>query len=226
MATLTPTQIAALALGAGWSPGDATTATAIALAESSGRTDAVGDEHLTDSTWGPSIGLWQVRSLRAEDGSGAARDATRLTDPQFNARAAYQISSGGGTWRPWSMYTNGGYRRHLGVARDGVANAAADPSILDDLAAIPFGLGYGAGLPGGVGDAAASAAATAASAVLSSWGLGWLTTPAGRRAAAQIVGGGLLVLVAYMLYSGGDSARMIKDLVDLDLGGTPATGAA
>lgn len=114
MATLTPAQVYDLARTAGLSATDAVVATAIAVAESGLRTDAVGDESLQDSKWGPSIGLWQVRSLRADAGTGRSRDASRLTDPAFNARAMVEISGGGANWKPWSVYTSGRYRSHIG----------------------------------------------------------------------------------------------------------------
>lgn len=93
------------------------TALAIARAESGWRTDAVGDVGLVNATWGPSIGLWQVRSLRAHSGTGRERDGTRLTDPRFNARAAYTISRGGRDWSAWTVHRTGAYRQHLEAAR-------------------------------------------------------------------------------------------------------------
>lgn len=113
MPTLTPAQLYDLARSAGLTPGAAVVAAAVALAESGGRTDAVGDTALQDSKWGPSIGLWQVRSLKAEYGTGSARDASRLTDPAHNARAMAEISGAGANWRPWSVYTSGAYRDKL-----------------------------------------------------------------------------------------------------------------
>lgn len=111
--TLTVGQIYNLARAAGLSRAEAVMATAIALAESGGRVDAVGDENLTDATWGPSLGLWQVRSVKADRGSGRARDAERLRDPAFNARAMVEISNGGRSWAPWSAYTNGSASKQL-----------------------------------------------------------------------------------------------------------------
>lgn len=118
MPVLSPAAIYRLATDAGLTPAQAVVATAIALAESGGRTDAVGDTGLTDATWGPSVGLWQVRSLKAQTGTGQARDVSRLTDPAFNARAMVEISGRGSNWRPWSVYTNGAYRTHLGRVTD------------------------------------------------------------------------------------------------------------
>lgn len=124
MATLSPAAIYALAVNAGLSPAAATTATAVALAESGGRTDAQGDIGLEDGTWGPSVGLWQIRSLKAQYGTGGPRDASRLSDPQFNAASMAQISGTGGNFKPWTTFTKGTYKRFLGnVSSDVPASA-------------------------------------------------------------------------------------------------------
>lgn len=118
MATLSPAQIYTLAINAGLSPMKATTATAVALAESGGRTDAEGDVGIQTSKWGPSIGLWQVRSVKAEYGTGGTRDASRLKDPAFNAASMVSISGTGGNWRPWSVFTSGSYKKYLAQVPD------------------------------------------------------------------------------------------------------------
>ncbi|WP_154793304.1 hypothetical protein [Occultella kanbiaonis] len=123
MATLTTAQVYGLARRAGLDAADATIATAIAAGESGLRTDARGDVGLQTSKWGPSIGLWQVRSLNAERGTGGVRDELALTDPEHNARSMVSISAGGSTWRPWTVYTSGAWRQHLAAAE-----AAADGS--------------------------------------------------------------------------------------------------
>lgn len=130
MATLSPVQIYTLARGAGLSAAAATTATAVALAESGGRTDAMGDVGLENATWGPSVGLWQIRSLKAQSGSGQDRDATRLTDPTFNARAMANISGAGKSFGAWTTYTSGAYKKHLGDVATGIVSnpGAGDPS--------------------------------------------------------------------------------------------------
>ena len=65
-------------------------AAAIAKAESGGNPSAIGDA-------GNSIGLWQIDTLYHSQYS-----KSDLTDPNFNAQAAFAISSGGTNWRPWS----------------------------------------------------------------------------------------------------------------------------
>lgn len=111
------------AYAAGFRGEQLVTAVAIAKGESGWRADAEGDVGLANDKWGPSIGLWQIRSLRADTGTGRDRDAAALRDPTFNARAAWSISSGGSNWRPWTVYTSGAYRAHIGAARAAIAAA-------------------------------------------------------------------------------------------------------
>lgn len=79
-------------------------AVAIAMAESGGNPNAEGDKALQNATWGPSVGLWQIRSLKAESGKGTARDVTRLKDPAFNAQSMMSISRNGVDWGPWTTW--------------------------------------------------------------------------------------------------------------------------
>ncbi len=92
MALLGAREIYAYALAAGFTPDQAVEMTAIALAESSGRTDAHA------SSGEDSRGLWQV-NLDAHP-SLAGQD---LFDPAVNARAAYDIYTDSGSYRPWSV---------------------------------------------------------------------------------------------------------------------------
>lgn len=114
---LTAAQIAALARQAGFRGGDLTTAVAVALAESGGRADAVGDVTLQTGTWGPSIGLLQIRSLREQRGSGGLRDELANRDPLTNLRHGLQLARTERGWRHWSTVLHGSYRRFLPQAR-------------------------------------------------------------------------------------------------------------
>jgi cell wall-associated NlpC family hydrolase len=122
MAQLSAEEIFAVARGAGFTPDQAVTFTAIALAESSGRTDALASkgEH--------SIGLWQV-NVAANVRRNTWGD---LTDPAVNARAAYEISKSGTNLRPWTVTheRNAGtardYRRYLDEAEAARASAGSD----------------------------------------------------------------------------------------------------
>ncbi|GAA1519782.1 NlpC/P60 family protein [Kribbella lupini] len=93
MPTLSIAEIYQAALSAGFTPHQATTWTAIALAESGGRTGALNDqgEH--------SMGLWQINV--AADGSRGTKYGD-LNDPLANAKAAYAISRHGTDMRPWT----------------------------------------------------------------------------------------------------------------------------
>jgi hypothetical protein len=131
--------------------GDAlVTMVAIAKAESGFDANAAGDGALVNKTWGLSLGLWQVRSLNAEYGTGKTRDATKLRDPAFNARSAWAISGGGTNFKPWSVFTNGRYRQHLPAATVAVRVAGG-------------GAGRGTGVtPGSTADGTAGTAGTSA----------------------------------------------------------------
>ncbi len=130
-------QAYALARQAGFDPASAVIAAAIAAGESGLNPAAVGDVTLQDATWGPSVGLMQVRTLKADTGTGRTRDITVLRDPLANMQAAYEISHGGRDWTPWSVYTSGKYRTFLGQARDA---AAVAPRTIPGATVVPAGL--------------------------------------------------------------------------------------
>lgn len=120
---LTYAQVYALARGAGLDQRKAITATAIAGAETNGPSVGVpldpaklGDTDRTTAKWGPSVGLWQIRTLKAETGTGRSRDINILKDPVQNARSMFDISSGGRDWSPWTTYNGENYRKHLPYA--------------------------------------------------------------------------------------------------------------
>lgn len=116
-------QAARAAYNAGFRGEALVTALAIARGESGWRADAVGDVAIAGGQWGPSIGLWQIRSLVAQTGTGRERDAAALRNPAHNARSAWTISRGATDWRPWTVYNTGAYRSHLSAARAAAAAA-------------------------------------------------------------------------------------------------------
>ncbi len=126
---MTAIEVAAdAAIKAGFTGAALVTALAIAGAESSFNPKALGDVTLQSEKWGPSVGLWQIRSLRNYNlysGADALRDAVRLTDPYFNAKAAFAISKGGKDFSPWSTYTNGAFTKFT-VAATGAINNLID----------------------------------------------------------------------------------------------------
>jgi hypothetical protein len=100
------------------------TAYAISIAESGGRSNAKGDIDLQDSKWGPSVGLFQIRSLKNwKKYNDPYRDASKLQDPSYNIEAAWSKSKQGTNFKPWSTYTGGSFIKHLSEA-DAMAKAA------------------------------------------------------------------------------------------------------
>ena len=125
------------------------TAYAIAIAESGGRPNAIGDVHLQDSKWGPSVGLFQIRSLKHwRNYNDPYRDATRLTNPQFNSEAAYIKSKSGKNFKPWTTYNSGAFVKHLAEA-DSMAAAAGVGGPADGVN-LPHGLTSSVGTSGPV----------------------------------------------------------------------------
>lgn len=111
MTRLSATEIYDVARLAGFSPQDAVTWTAIALAESG------GDPRAHNTRGEDSRGLWQVNLDAHENVWGD------LYDPLTNARAAYEISGHGDNRRPWTVThafysgTPRDYRQYLDEAR-------------------------------------------------------------------------------------------------------------
>lgn len=109
MATLTVRDIYDAARTAGFSPQQAVTWTAIAMAESRGNLNAL------NSKGEYSVGLWQI-NIRSGVRQNVWGD---LTKPENNARAAYEISNHGRDMRPWTTThdhnkgTAADYRRYL-----------------------------------------------------------------------------------------------------------------
>ena len=96
--------LVAMAVKAGFAGMAANIAAAIALAESSGNPDAIGDLSL-----GVSVGLWQI-NLKAHP------NFTRfgLLKPQNNAYAAFEVySDAKNSFSPWSTYNSGAYLKHM-----------------------------------------------------------------------------------------------------------------
>lgn len=92
MARFSLPELVALAEDTGFP--DPALAAAIAMAESNGNPAAVGDN-------GDSLGLWQIDTRYHRD-----VDASRLTDPTYNAQQALAISGEGSSWRAWSTAWN------------------------------------------------------------------------------------------------------------------------
>jgi hypothetical protein len=132
MSKLSPAEIAQHAYDAGFRGDALTTAVAVALAESGGDPRAHNDTPPDNS-----YGLWQINML---GNLGPARrdqfdiDSNRaLFEPAENAESAKQVfDDAGGSWRPWSTYTNGAYKEYLDEARRAVRKVDADGGKNDD----------------------------------------------------------------------------------------------
>jgi hypothetical protein len=139
---LSASQIFTLLIDGGFSPDQARTMTAIAQAESARDPAAVGDVALQNNTFGPSVGLFQIRTVKAETGDGTDRDIELLTgDVRAQVQAAFNISDGGTNFRPWSTFNSGSFRKFLdeplqnGVEVPAAAGAGADRAQNQDQAA-------------------------------------------------------------------------------------------
>ncbi len=98
-------EIKSLWTGNGGSAGTAAIAAAIALAESSGRTQVTS--HNPDG--GTNVGLWQLDTR----GAGAGHTIEQLQDPATNARVTIMKSANGSNWGPWETWHTGAYKKYL-----------------------------------------------------------------------------------------------------------------
>lgn len=125
MAKRTRAQVYQAALAAGFDPASATVLTAIAGAESGFDDTALGDQGLQTTTWGPSYGLFQIRTLKSATGGGGDRDISRLASSDVEqAKAAYRISQGGKDFTPWTTFTSGTYQQFLPAGSSSTSSAA------------------------------------------------------------------------------------------------------
>jgi Lysozyme like domain len=123
MATLSPREILDIALRAGFSRDheEAVIATAIALAESGGNPRAHNPVRPDNS-----FGLWQINMIDAlgpdrRKKLGLSRNE-ELFDPSTNARAARLVFlEANKKFRPWTTFTGGRFKDHMGAARQAAA---------------------------------------------------------------------------------------------------------
>jgi hypothetical protein len=123
-----PELAARLAYNAGFRGEDLVIATAMAGAESTYNQNAVNQRDARTEKWGPSYGLWQIRTLQQPQQWGGL---DRLRDPnviggeqnaQANANLAKQIFDRSNGWREWGSFTDGRYREYMDVAQQTVNN--------------------------------------------------------------------------------------------------------
>ena len=118
MSVLSANQIAGYAVKAGVTGQNVVIATAVALAESSGNSDAQSPPNRDGSH---DLGLWQINDKAHAELLGSHN----WRDPADNAAMMFTISNGGTNWRPWSTFNNGKYRAFMAQA----ASATPDTSV-------------------------------------------------------------------------------------------------
>jgi hypothetical protein len=198
---LTAPQIAGYAIGAGLDRTRKIAGTredavmvAIALGESGGNTRAHNDNPGTRDN---SYGLWQI-NMYGQMGPDRRREFglssnDQLFDPATNARAMVKILRSQGV-RAWSVFSHGTYLRHLSTALRAVENPSAEglPQIEDQYE-------DGGGI---LGDVGAIAGAIGGFADFVTDTKNWVRV-------AQFVGGGILIIVAVVMFTG----KSVSDIV-------------
>lgn len=122
MPKLSASEIKGYAVKAGVTGQNAVIATAIALAESKGDTDAI--HHNSNGT--VDYGVWQINSVH-----GALLNSHNWRDPSDNAEMMFTISNGGRNWSPWSTFKSGAYVAYLSAA-----SAPADTTVTGGVTTI------------------------------------------------------------------------------------------
>src|SRR4051794_30602915 len=118
MAVISPQQIAQYAYQAGFRGNSLNVAVAVALAESSGNTTAVN--HNTNGS--TDYGLWQINSVHSQ-----YNPTLLLSNPAYNASAAWDISSHGSNWNPWTTFATGAYLKYMSQA-SGATGGSVPPT--------------------------------------------------------------------------------------------------
>ena len=105
------------ARNAGFSGAALVTAVAISLAENSGRSLTAVNTNFDGSR---DRGPWQINDKAHPEVSDACAFSL-----DCSAGAAFQISSQGRTWQPWTVWNTGAYKRYLPDAQGAVGGASA-----------------------------------------------------------------------------------------------------
>lgn len=104
------------ALAAAGARGDQlVTLASVTESESGRRLDAVGDVELQSGDWGPSRGVFQIRTLKSQTGTGKTRDIVRVATLEGGARSAVElcqqsIARGADCGTPWTVYLKGWHK--------------------------------------------------------------------------------------------------------------------
>jgi hypothetical protein len=212
---LTDQQVANTAAAGGWTGNDLVTAVAIAIAESGTRnpangrrevdSDAIGDVALQTGTWGPSVGPWQIRSLKAERGKGTTRDQDANMHPVTNAMHAHSIWAERHSFSPWSTFTNQSYRLYVSRAQAVAAGASAESAGHADP--------QGNAVQDAIGGVAAGAQAAVDAVKVVARAGAWLTNPGNVTRILQVVIGAGFVMVGASIISKPVTEPVIKGAV-------------
>jgi murein DD-endopeptidase MepM/ murein hydrolase activator NlpD len=116
--SVTAAQMVKVAAGAGFTGDNLVIAMAVAKAESSWRVDALN----YNSNGSTDRGLWQINSVHDKQYPDSAR---LLSDPAYNAKAAFEISGGGTNFNPWTTYKSGAYQQYMAESRAAVSSDAS-----------------------------------------------------------------------------------------------------
>jgi len=160
-----------------FNPGNAVIATAVALAESGGNPNATNTKNKDGSI---DSGLWQINSVHKRDHPTWTVDW--LHNPNNNAKAMSIISKGGTYWKPWTVYNNGDYKKHIPAAQKALESIRETPGIGEQIADTIPGVSE-------VADVATTVASTVATVTR------WVTNPDNMLRIAQVVGGIALALI-------------------------------
>lgn len=159
-------EVVSAAIAAGFRGDALLTIVAIGHRESGWDATAQGDVSIMDGKWGPSVGVFQIRTLGAQAHTGGDRDfyalipggtigqpGTGTGDLMRQAAAAWTISSAGTNFAPWSTF------KGLPQGDKDAAQAALAAMSPTDLANAEKGQtthlagSSGGGLAGGLADA-------------------------------------------------------------------------
>lgn len=182
MTKISDMAIAQAALAAGFAAGTpATTAVAVALAESGGNTTARN----RNSDGSVDRGLWQINSKWHPEVSDAQAD-----NPATAAQAAFRISGSGRNWRPWAAFTRGAHTAFMVRANQAVTLAVGTGSLAGGLGAqIDAG---GDGVAGAIAGTAKGIASIAS--ILGKAGE-WIGDPHNWVRVAEVLGGAVAVAI-------------------------------
>lgn len=118
---LSPTFIAAVAFVSGFNRSEVPTAVAIALAESSGKSDAANS-----SSGQLCAGLWQINTVANKAIVDKYKSLGGIYSPIANGKMAYAIYKQQG-WNAWDTYKSGAYKKYMKQGQAAEAASVSNP---------------------------------------------------------------------------------------------------